>query len=173
MRAKRPQFLATRSSRRHRTCSMRTREDHSAIRGTLLRMTAVGATRWPISSTQPHARTPLPRIGFRPGSRAPDVCDLDRKMTALRRLWPAGVRKQRSFATAWRTERKTPHSLLELFIKTALFLKGFFCCIDLEHNSRIIIGRRLRCETRRRRSPAGGIYRVPAAFDALNRRGAM
>ena len=42
MRAKRPQFLATRSSRRHRACSMRTREDHSAIRGTLSRMTAVG-----------------------------------------------------------------------------------------------------------------------------------
>jgi hypothetical protein len=36
------------------------------------------------------------------------------------------MRKQRSFATAWRTERKFPHSLLELFIKTALFLKGFF-----------------------------------------------
>ena len=42
MRARRPQFLATRSSRRHRACSMRTREDHSAIRGTLSRMTAVG-----------------------------------------------------------------------------------------------------------------------------------
>jgi hypothetical protein len=40
---------------------------------------------------------------------------------------PAGMRKQRSFATAWRMERKTPHSPLEPFIKTALFLKGFFC----------------------------------------------
>jgi hypothetical protein len=33
--------------------------------------------------------------------------------------------------------------------------------------------RRLRCERRRRRSPTGGIYRDPAAFDVLNRRGAM
>jgi hypothetical protein len=93
MRPKRPQFLATRSSRRHRACSMRTREDHSAIRGTLPRMTAVGATRRPISSTQPHAGTPLPSIGFSPGSRAPDVCDLDWQMTALRRLQSSASRK--------------------------------------------------------------------------------
>ena len=89
MRAKRPQFLATRSSRRDRTCSMRTREDHSAIRGTLLRVTAV----WALCGRfcQPDVmRNPLPLL-VSAGSTAP--CGRpDRKMTALRRLWPAGVR---------------------------------------------------------------------------------
>ena len=34
----------------------------------------------------------------------------------IRQFQSPVVRKQRSFAAAWRTEQKTPHSLLELFI---------------------------------------------------------
>ena len=85
MRPKRPQFPATRSSVTARArCGPR---GSFGDQGHPPEDDGRGRNPWrPISSTQPHAGTPLPSIGFSPGSRAPDMCDLDRQMTASRRL---------------------------------------------------------------------------------------